>query len=68
MTVDPRTVTISIPLDEAQDLSFGISDLLCWCRGFAAGAGPDADSLPMGCSAAREMNIKLKKAINEAKS
>jgi len=66
MKRDQITVTLRLPLSEAEKLSYGLSDLLCWCNGFMAGTGPDFRFDPMGVEAARTLNLKLKSAMNDA--
>jgi hypothetical protein len=62
---DP-TATLTLSLNEAETLSNGLSDILCWCRGFIAGRGQVTDNDPMGIESVREMNIRLKAAIRRA--
>lgn len=62
-----KFINIRIPLDRAKDLSFGLSDLACWSRGFVTALPPD-DRIhyePMGISDLRDMNIILKGAIGD---
>jgi len=68
MTHDLLTVTIRLSMSEAEMLSGGMSDLLCWCNGFNAALSPseDHDRRPMGVSCAREINIKIKSAMDQA--
>lgn len=64
-----KTVTITLPYDKAESISNGLSDILCWVDGFTAGrAGTDhaGSSGPMGVERARDMNIALKRALDEA--
>lgn len=62
---DPAThVTLTLGRDEAEGISYGLSDLLCWCRGFAAAKGDDTEHVPMGMDQAREINIKIKRALD----
>lgn len=62
-----RAVTLNITLEEAERLSFGMSDLLCWASGFNAALGnDDLDRRPMGIEAVRAMNISLKQAIDRS--
>lgn len=62
------TVTLNLHKDEADALSFALSDVLCWCAGFAsAREGMDCtDKGPMGTERLRDLNIKLKSALDEA--
>ena len=69
---EKRTVTVTFDVDQADDLSLGLSDLLCWLDGFAAArAGTDLAErngpLDSGTYAAREVNITLKRALDAAK-
>jgi hypothetical protein len=66
MRRDQTTVTIKLPLSEAETLSHGLSDLLCWCNGFMAASGDSFSYDPMGVEAARTLNLKLKSAMNAA--
>lgn len=64
-----KTVAITLPYDEAESISNGMSDILCWLDGFKAGRAGFADcgaSGPMGVERARTMNIALKRALDEA--
>lgn len=58
------TVTITMPKEAAERIQHGLSDLLCWCRGYAAASGESSYNGPIGVEEARDMNIKLKDAIN----
>lgn len=59
---------VMIPKAEAKELSFSLSDLLCWHGGYAAATPEDqSHRLPMGVEAARSLNIKLKSAIEKVK-
>jgi hypothetical protein len=74
MIIDPDmredgepVVTLEMSVRQAEWLSSGLSDLLCWARGFNAALPPDEhDRSPMGISQTREMNIALKRAIERA--
>lgn len=61
-----ETITITLDREFADTLSSGLSDLLCWAAGFNAALSPseDHDRRPMGIHAAREINIKLKSALD----
>lgn len=63
-------VVIRMSKEEAERISFGLSDLLCWHAGYASGVSSDplrsSDDDPMGRSEAREINIKIKQALNRA--
>lgn len=65
--VDEPVITIEMSMRQAEWVSNGLSDLLCWAQGFnAALSQDDHDRSPMGVSQAREMNIALKRAIERA--
>ena len=59
-------VTLTIPLEDAESIQHGMSDLLCWVRGYLAGTGPDASHDPFGQHEAQDLNRRLKNAIREA--
>lgn len=59
-----KTVTITLSFKQAEELSSGMSDLLCWCRGYKAGY--DGSYAPFGDDETREMNALLKDAIRAA--
>lgn len=61
-------ISLNLTKDEAEAMSFAMSDILCWCAGFAsAREGMDlADKGPMGTERLRDLNIKLKRALEEA--
>lgn len=61
-----KAITITLTRGEAEIISYGLSDLLCWCSGFAAAHRDDTDDLPMGREAARNLNLKLKSALDAA--
>lgn len=56
-------ITIEIDRKMAEKLSHGLSDILCWTRGFMARSGPDNQYDPIGAEEVREMNIVLKRAL-----
>lgn len=60
---EPHNNAIVLSPKEAEKLSLGLSDLICWIEGFnAARAGTDhANSGPMGVEAVRALNLKLKR-------
>lgn len=64
------SVNVQMTKEEAEILSNGLSDLLCWCAGFNAALSPseDHDRRPYGLGAARDINIKIKKAIYDAEN
>lgn len=61
----PDQITITMSRGEAEAMSLGLSDFLCWADGFnAARAGTEHDHTgPLGVHEARELNIKLKDAL-----
>lgn len=61
-------VQINMSIDEAEEISSGLADLLCWHRGFAAarqGTELDHDD-PMGVNSLRDLRIRLTSAIRTA--
>ena len=60
----PLHITIAIHQDDADRLSNGLSDLLCWCRGFMAGRD-DFSLHPQGAEAATILNLALKRAMHK---
>lgn len=63
---DGAKVTIHLSFSEADALSFDLSDLLCWHRGYAAAMGGNTENAPMGVEAACKLNLKLKEAMRRA--
>ena len=59
------TVCLEIPASEAEAISDGMADLLCWCRGYMAGC-EDLDKHPMGVNETRELRIKLQAALRRS--
>ncbi|MFG6660055.1 hypothetical protein [Sulfitobacter sp. 915] len=60
-------VTVSLRKKEAEAISYGIADVLCWVNGFnAARDGTDLETGPLGTKELRDMNIKLKDALDKA--
>lgn len=73
MIIDPDfrevgepVVTLQMSLSQAEALSSGMSDLLCWANGFMAAKGEDFSFYPMGTHQIRELNIALKSAMARA--
>jgi hypothetical protein len=66
MSDDP--ITITIPRAEAEALSWAMSDLLCWCAGFAAARPDDSTHDPMGVEGTRKMRVRLNGALDRKKS
>lgn len=66
--IDEPIVTLRMTKTQAESLTFGISDFLCWAAGFNAALNPseDHDRRPMGVTHIRELNIALKRAIDKA--
>lgn len=62
---DP-VVTLKMTKSQAEYVSAGISDILCWANGFMAAKGDDFRYDPMGTEQILELNIKLKKSIEDA--
>lgn len=60
----PMHITITIQEGDAERISNGLSDLLCWCRGFMAGRD-DACQHPQGTEAATILNLALKRAMHK---
>jgi hypothetical protein len=63
----PRMVTVRLSQEQAERLSYGLSDLLCWCRGYCAANRREgiSDYDPIGISQCRDLNIALKGAIDD---
>lgn len=61
-------VTLRMSKSQAEYVTAGISDILCWCNGFMAAKGDDNSYLPMGTNQIRELNIALKKALEGAET
>ncbi len=59
---DP-VVELRLLKSEADELSWALSDLLCWHRGYAAAMGDNTENAPMGVGQLRELRIALNKAI-----
>lgn len=59
------TVTITLTREEAERISYGLADLLCWHQGFrAAREGTELEAYnPMGVERARDINLKIKDAL-----
>lgn len=59
-------VTLRMTKSQAEWLQGGLSDFACWARGFNAALHPDDyERAPMGVPEIRELNIALKKALQE---
>jgi hypothetical protein len=67
LIVLPSHITIAIHQDDADRLSNGLSDLLCWCRGFMAGR-EDFCQHPQGTEAATILNLALKRALTKSQA
>lgn len=65
-TLTGRAVTLRMSKAGAEAVSLSLSDLLCWCRGFVAAIPEDLSRHPLNWEAAREINIALKRAIEDA--
>lgn len=66
--VPPGYAAVILPKAEAERLSSGISDILCWAAGFKAALGDDTGRAPLGVEDVRTLNIKLKTAIEKVKA
>lgn len=64
--VGEPVVTLRMSLSQAETVSSGMSDLLCWANGFMAAKGGDFRYDPMGVHQIRELNIALKSAMARA--
>lgn len=64
----PGYVRIDMTAGDAEALSLSMSDLLCWHRGYAAGTGDGGDNSPLGVEAARDINIRIKQALNKVEN
>ena len=61
----PTHITVSIPIGEARELSFGCADFLCWAAGFMA-ARPDAtETHPPGTHSVRALRSYVDRALNK---
>lgn len=63
----PSTITITIDRKEAEAISLGLADLLCWLRGFEAarhGTELDRDG-PMGINDLRNIRTKLNSELEK---
>ncbi len=61
------TVVLRLTRKDAEHFSHGLSDILCWCRGFRAALGETNPNDPLGVEEVRELRIKLKRALEESK-
>lgn len=60
----PGRVRFTMADDDVESLQSGLSDLLCWLRGYQAAAKKSARThSPMGIEAARELNIALRRGM-----
>jgi hypothetical protein len=67
--VPPGHAAVILPKDQAEELSHGLSDFLCWARGYRAGLSDERlEHGPLGVEEVRNLNIKLKSAIEKVKS
>ncbi len=65
--VDEPIVVISMSLSQAECFQDGMSDLLCWVRGYMSAKNGDSDYDPMGTREIRELNIALKSQIRKVR-
>jgi hypothetical protein len=60
-----KHVTLLFERETLDELSLGLSDLLCWCAGFNSALGENGvDRAPLGVQAVRTLNIKIKSALS----
>ncbi len=57
------TVILEIPRHEAEEISEGLADLLCWCCGFVAALPEELSRHPLNWEVAREIRLKLMAAL-----
>ena len=59
-------VQITMTKEQAEKISFGLSDILCWVNGFNAGrSGTDFEGTgPLGVEETRTISIKIKDALS----
>lgn len=58
-----KIVNLKLNIEEAEQMSFNLSDILCWICGFKAGVG-EGQYLPFDIEDLRKLNCKL---IDEVK-
>lgn len=62
-----QPVAVAFSREQAERLQQGLADLLCWCRGYIAATVDDfGQTGPIGVQACRDLNIALKRAIDDA--
>ena len=64
-------VTLTMTAKEADRFSFALSDVGCWASGFAAGAATAEFSAvdgPLNINVLRDLNVRIKRAQNQAES
>lgn len=59
-------VKIAMTMEQAETLSNGMSDLLCWVRGYMAASDALDGNGPIGQDEVREMRILLQSAMRKA--
>lgn len=62
----PDAITITMTRSQAEEVAYGLADLLCWHRGFAAAResmGAEHDTAPMGIFETRRMAEIVKGAL-----
>lgn len=59
-------ITIRLSKEKAEHIQNELSDAACWMVGYMAGSGDNSRYDPLGLDGIREINIKLKDAINSA--
>ena len=62
-----KVVVLEIPLEVAERISHGLSDIALWCHGFNAALGAEESSRrPWGTDAVTDINLRLKAALRES--
>lgn len=59
-----RIINVDLRRAEVERFSYAIADVLCWLSGFRAGSRGEVD-LPPGWDALRDLNIKLKRRLDD---
>ena len=58
-------VVIVLSKADAERVTGGLSDILCWSRGFIAARPDDPESHPMGIQEVRMIQNQIRRALNE---
>jgi len=61
-----QPVLLAMPKDEAERLSYGISDIACWISGFKAACPEAYERHPMNSDVLTTLNLKIKSALEIA--